>query len=62
MKVMTASKTIVSKTKTIKLMGADKPTHIHINDKANRSSVLVPINDIKKILSEEDWGLVPPTK
>ncbi len=51
MQVMTAHKTIKTKTKTIKLMGADKPTHIHINDTAtNKNSVLVPIEDIKNIL------------
>jgi len=50
-KVMTAYKTIETKSKTIKIMGASKPTHIHINDTAtNKNSVLVPVADIKKIL------------
>ncbi len=51
MQVMTAQKTIKTKTKTIKLMGVDKPTHIHINDTAtNKNSSLVRIDDIKNIL------------
>ena len=51
MKVMTIHKTIKTKTKVIKLVGVDKPTHIHINDTAtNKNSVLVPIDDIKNIL------------
>ena len=51
MQVMTAHKTIKTKTKTIKLMGVDKPTHIHINDtETNKNSVLVRIDDIKNIL------------
>ena len=51
MKVMTVHKTIETKTKKISLMGADKPTHIHINDfVTNKNSVLVRIDDIKSIL------------
>ncbi len=51
MKVMTGHKKIKAKNKTITLMGVDKPTHILINDTAtNKNSVLVPIEDIKKIL------------
>ena len=51
MQVMTVHKTIKTKTKTIKLVGADKPTHIHINDTAtNKNSVSVRIDDIKNIL------------
>lgn len=53
MEVMTGFKTIKTETKTLTLMGVNKPTHILIDDhKTKCDSNMVKIEDIKKLLEK----------